>query len=164
MGVNNTLHWPVDAEDVSYRQNDVILAKLSTMTKKKKLANKGKAHCPTLTIPGYLTTQEISPRQRELFPFGQGALLFLHSATAIVKGFLNLSERVYLNNYLLHLLETILEYTQYLNVIYFEYLSLSQGEISADSSCHLKFELNQRLLSLSHMWFSQSVIFGPDLW
>ena len=70
MGVNNTLHWPVDAEDVSYRQNDVILAKLSTMTKKKKLANKGKAHCPTLTIPGYLTTQEISPRQRELFPFG----------------------------------------------------------------------------------------------
>lgn len=66
MGVNNTLHWPVDAEDVSYRQNDVILAKLSTMTER--LANKGKAHCPTLTIPGYLTTQEISPRQRGLFP------------------------------------------------------------------------------------------------
>lgn len=40
---------------------------------------------------------------------------------------------------------------QYLSVIYFEYtyLSLSQGKISADSSYHLKFELNQRLLSLS---------------
>ena len=29
----NILHWPVDAEDVSYRQNDVIFAKFSTMTK-----------------------------------------------------------------------------------------------------------------------------------
>ena len=46
MGVNNTLHWPVDAEDVSYRQNDVILAKLSTMTKKKNWLTKEK-----LTVP-----------------------------------------------------------------------------------------------------------------